>query len=193
MINIDVIDNDTFYADVQRMASVLQMEMKEIREQCKSQLKNMVKERINKRMVEVVKRSMTTTKMRFVKSENTFTRKMYIQRMKGTSAIKTLKTRLNMIPIYGNVKGDVTIKRTCWHCRVEDDTTEHLISCKIFQSNILKPEHLSNDENVEVWRMINEYIDCNLRNRPSMPMFRQENTDKQRTRRKARKNPELTV
>ena len=125
-------DDDTFYANVQQMASVLKIKMDDIRILSKSQLKTLVKKRINERMLQLVTESASTKKMRFVRTDGVFSRKLYIQRMKGAEAIKTLKTRLNMIPIYGNYKGDVTVKRTCLHCKMEDDTTEHLISCKVF-------------------------------------------------------------
>jgi hypothetical protein len=134
--------DDTFYANVQQMASVLKIKMDDIRILSKSQLKTLVKKRINERMLQLVTESASKKKMRFVRTDGVFSRKLYIQRMKGAEAIKTLKTRLNMIPIYGNYKGDVTVKRTCLHCKMEDDTTEHLISCKVFSNSTIKPAHL---------------------------------------------------
>ena len=160
-------DDDTFYANVYEMANVLEIEMDEIKTSCKSRLKTLVKERINERMRKLVIES-KTKKMRFVQTDE-FCKKIYIQKMKGSDATKTLKIRLNMIPIYGNFKGDVTVKRTCWHCREDDDTTEHLISCKVFGNKIIHPSDLQNDSNVEMWKIINELVDCNLRNRPKEP------------------------
>ena len=158
-------DEDTFYAEVQRMGNELKIEMDTVRLLSKSQLKTLVKKRIDERMQLIVSESTKMRKMRFVKA-GTFSRKKYIQRMKGSEALKALKIRLNMVPIYGNFKGDVTIKRVCIHCEKEDDTTEHLISCRVFNNNTINPEHLLNDCNTEVWRLINELVDCNLRNRP---------------------------
>ena len=50
--------------------------------------------------------------------------------MDATSATQVIKTRLNMIRIYGNYKGDLTLPRPCPLCKMEDDTTEHLVSCQ---------------------------------------------------------------
>ena len=105
--------------------------------------------------------------MRFIKNEDSdFRRKTYIQKMKSSDAMKALKVRLNMIPIFGNFKGDMTKRRLCPHCEKADDTTEHLITCRIYSNNILKIIHLTNDYNVELWRQIVELIDCNLGHRP---------------------------
>ena len=39
-----------------------------------------------------------------------------------------------MIDIHGNYRGNVTLRRLCAHCEEEEDTTEHLPSCKVFLS-----------------------------------------------------------
>jgi hypothetical protein len=89
--------------------------------------------------------------------------------MAGSDAMKTLKTRLNMIPIYGNFRGDVCLRRLCVHCKEQEDTTEHLVSCKVFGNNNINPPHLQNDNNEELWKQINELIDSNLRLRRDLP------------------------
>ena len=76
------------------------------------------------------------TKMRFIDKEP-LQMKEYIVHGGGTSAIQTLKTRLNMHRVYGNFKGGYEIPRLCPHCLLEEDTTEHLLLCPYFgQANL---------------------------------------------------------
>ena len=170
-------EKDTFYSDVEEMATVLRIQMETIRLISKSQLKKLVKDQINERMSQLVKKkSLTMKKMRFVKEEaDEFGRKMYLVKMTGAEAMKTLKIRLNMIPIYGNFRGDVYLRRRCVHCGESDDTTEHLISCKVFGNNHFTSSHLQNDQNIELWKQINELVDTNLhlrRDNPEEGQFR---------------------
>ena len=90
--------------------------------------------------------------------------KEYIDNMAGSEALKTLKTRLNMQPVYGNYKGDLTKPRLCQYCEEEDDTTEHLVSCNVFGWKFEK-EQLTNEKNTELWLQINQLVDFNLKNR----------------------------
>ena len=112
---------------------------------------------------------MRMQKSRFQSVPTKLERKKYIQNLSGTEVLKTLKTRLNMQPIYGNFKCDITKERLCQHCNEKDDTTEHLISCKIFTTG-LDPEMLKNEENYEMWKQINELIEFNLDNRLERPI-----------------------
>ena len=59
----------------------------------------------------------------------------------------------------------MTLKRLCPHCEEEDDTTEHLISCEVFENNVFSPADLRNDSNKELWSRINELVDVNMANR----------------------------
>ena len=113
----------------------------------------------------MVNKARSMKKLRFVESSEVFGRKRYIVDMEGQEALKTLKIRLNMMEIYGNFKGNVTLKRLCLHCGEDDDTTEHLISCKVFENSIFSPVDLRNDSNKELWRRINELVDVNMANR----------------------------
>ena len=74
-----------------------------------------------------------------------------------------------MQPIYGNFKSDVSKARLCQHCSEEDDTTEHLINCKVF-GTCFDPAVLKNEENPELWKQINQLIDFNLDNRLDQPI-----------------------
>ena len=79
--------------------------------------------------------------------------------MSGQDTLQTIKTRLNMIPIYGNYKSDINKER---FCQREDDVTEHLITCTEWGMSNFKPDDLSNDDNAELWRQINEMIQYNM-------------------------------
>ena len=155
-------EEDTFYSNVKEMAMKLDLQMETIGGLTKSRLKVLVKKKIEDRMVKIIKESENMTKLRFVDCCEELTRKEYIRKMKGSEAIKALKTRLNMIPIYGNYKGDVTLPRLCSHCNQEEDTTEHLVSCEVFSNDLINPSHLRDEKNVERWRMINELVDSNM-------------------------------
>ena len=156
------IESDTFYADILYVTKLLNIDVEDIANMSKSQLKTLVKKRINNRMQQVISECKNMKKMRFVAESQEYSRKQYLIKMKGSDALKVIKTRLNMINIYGNFKGDVTLRRLCVPSQQEDDTTEHLIACKVFSNIIISTDHLFNDSNHEMWRDINELIDCNL-------------------------------
>ena len=82
----------------------------------------------------VRKAAETIKKLRFTlgKEEDEFCTKPYILKMGGTEAIQVLKIRLNVLPIDGNFKGDVYLKRVCTHCKENNDTTEHIVEGRVF-------------------------------------------------------------
>ena len=199
-------EKDTFYGNVEEMANTLKIQMETIRQLTKSQLKKLVKSQITGRMTQLVRaKSETMSKMRFTKEgADEFGRKRYIIDMTGTEALKSLKIRLNMIPIYGNFRGDIYLRRQCIHCRENDDTTEHLILCRIFENDFINVSHLKNDSNAELWKQINELVDTNLNLRRDHPEEGQFRYTKKRVLRGVRgenkdlegnlgKNPETTV
>ena len=157
-------EEDTFYHETKQCFNKIGIDIKEVDDMLKSQLKIAIKERLNNRMIGVIKNAMRMTKSRFQSVSSTLERKKYILNLPGTESLKTMKTRLNMQPVYGNFKCDITKERLCQHCGEEDDTTEHLVSCKIFGSR-LDPEMLKNEENCELWKQINQLIDFNLNHR----------------------------
>ena len=101
------------------------------------------------------------TKLRFI-TEYEVGQKEYITKMDGTECFHTMKTRLNMLPIYANFKGDVTMDSAWAHCKTGEDKTEHLIECKAIGETILTKEDLKNSDNVELWRLINKRTRFNL-------------------------------
>ena len=100
-------------------------------------------------------------KLRFLNISNSFERKQYISYLSGKETRETLRVRLNMIVIYDNYHGDVTLKRLCLHCEGADDTTEHLIECPVFHST-LSSNLISNESNVNTWRQLLEIIHVNM-------------------------------
>ena len=165
-------ENDTFYADVEDMAGNLNINMEIVKELTKSQLKKLVKRQIDSKMMNLVrKETETMKKMRFTfdEKDEEFCTKPYILKMGGTEAIQVLKTRLNLLPIYGNFKGDVYLRRICTHCKENDDTTEHLVECRVFSSKNINSSHLQNSYNIQLWKQVNEIISSNLRLRGDKP------------------------
>ncbi len=155
-------DDDTFYMDVKLMASTIGLSFESIKNLTKDELKILIKENIDKEMVRITTGALKMTKLRFINEPTTFERKEYLLKMDGSSAIQVLKTRLNMLPVYGNFKGDLSIPRLCQWCDEEDDTTEHFLTCKVVGVCNLNPEHLRNADNVELWRQINLVVKSNM-------------------------------
>ena len=104
------------------------------------------------------------TKLRFMKGE-IFERKKYLNEMGGYDCQQTIKTRLNMQPVYHNYKGDIKLKKHCPYCLCEEDNTEHLLECKELGRTMLTREDIRNTENTQLWRQLNERICFNIENR----------------------------
>jgi hypothetical protein len=155
-------EKGTWYADVCRQLKMLEIDPEMIKESLKSTLKKKVKEQIRKRMARTIKTfQRTSTKMRFINCGE-FEIKDYITNGCGFDALKTLKTRLNMHEIYGNYKGNYELSRLCPHCQTEDDTTEHLLMCAALGPSTFIEKDLENDNNIELWRQINERVTANM-------------------------------
>ena len=131
----------------------------------KSELKQMVKERIDLEMNRMIQKAAENmTKLRFVKGSK-FGKKSYFQTMDGHVSLQVLKTRLNMLPVYKNYKADMTLSKMCPYCTEEDDGTEHLVECEEIGRTLLKGENLRNTDNGQLWRQLIERITFNLQNR----------------------------
>ena len=162
-------EKDSFYETVENMTKTLGIDMESIDEMSKAQLKKNVKMGIEKRMTQIVKKQLHATKLRFVTKMEEFKRKVYIEKMDATSAIQVLRTRLNMLPIYGNYKGNISLPRPCPLCKMTDDTTEHLVTCKEVENDNLSEKDLMNDDNIELWHQINNVISHNMEKRNFTP------------------------
>ena len=51
----------------------------------------------------------------------------------------------------------------CPYCEQEEDTTEHLIECSVFGVTQLNETDLTNDENIKLWKLINEKVAVNMK------------------------------
>ena len=100
--------------------------------------------------------------MRFTNGEE-FKTKDYITYGSGFDVLQTLKIRLNMHKIYGNYKANYELPRLCPHCQTVDDTTEHLIMCSALGPSTFVREDLENDNNIELWKQINERVAANIK------------------------------
>ena len=128
----------------------------------KSELKKLVKEAIDKEMERNIRKaSENMTKLRFIKNYE-LNRKEYVNRLSGHACILALKTRLNMLPVYSNFKGDLNKDKICVHCKVEEDNTEHLLECIQLGETLLTRNDLNDDRNPELWKLINERVQYNL-------------------------------
>ena len=99
-----------------------------IRTLSKEQLKEMMKDKINKELERHIKEEATNkTKLRFCSD---FNRKMYTMtgNIKYNNIKCIMKLRLNMLELKTNYKGS-TKGETCDLCKTENDTTEHLFNC----------------------------------------------------------------
>ena len=123
-------DDDTLYATTRKTFEQYGIDIQKIAEMRKSQLKKMVKEKINEKMRKMIQKAAESmTKLRFLKGE-IFERKKYLNEMGGYDSQQTIKTRLNMQPVYHNYKADIKLKKHCPYCLCEEDNTEHLLECK---------------------------------------------------------------
>ena len=106
--------------------------LKQVKKELKSTVKKMVKDAINKEMIEFLKQG-ETKKMRTV-MQTDYKRKNYMMGgFSGTEVTDILKTKLHMIKIKANYR-DSYEEHKCRLCRKEEETTEHIM----YQCPILK-------------------------------------------------------
>ena len=110
-------EKDSFYDTVKEMASSLSINVECIDSMKKSELKKKIKTQIEKKMVDKVNSQLHMKKLRFIRRQSNFNRNEYVVEMDASSAIQVMKTRLNMLPIYGNYKHDLSIPRSCPLCK----------------------------------------------------------------------------
>ncbi len=158
-------DIDTFYADTCGMASSLKIKLTDIENLSKHQLQKLLRSNIDTNMADLVSKSLGFRKMRFVKKPDRFMRKDYVDLMNGYDTIQAIKIRLNMIEIYGNFKHNLTLPRLCPYCNEVDDTTEHLVTCRVLGVGNVSPHDFINEDNCGLWTRVLEVVRFNLNNR----------------------------
>ena len=157
-------DDDTFYNVTKQYFDRLNIDITSVTTMSKKELKNKLKQELNKRTINIIKKSLHMSKLRFLSPPEALETAKYLKCLPGTEALKALKTRLNMQPVYGNFKGDLSKPRLCHYCSKEDDTTEHLLQCEVLKTE-LEVMDLFNETDPELWLQINELIEFNLKNR----------------------------
>ena len=113
-------DDDTIYRTTKDHLDKYGININEIANMEKSKLKKLLKDKINEEMKKMVEKAAgNMTKLRFIKVDN-FERQKYIYELKGHECIQAIKTRLNMLPIYGNYKSNLTLNKMCRYCNQQE-------------------------------------------------------------------------
>ena len=98
----------------------------------KSKWKKEVKEKIHKRIEEIVRdETANKTKLRLIKYDK-YERKEYLNTCSIKDVTKIMRYRLNMTKIKANYKGKYN-DLTCDACKEEQETTEHITNCKEYR------------------------------------------------------------
>ena len=112
-----------------------ELEINDIRNKTKEQLKKTMKDKIDKELNELIKKeSKEKTKLRFCSD---FKQKEYTMngRINNQTVKNILKLRMNMFELKCNYKG-ISKSETCDLCKKYRDTTEHLFECKKIKKKI---------------------------------------------------------
>ena len=158
-------EEDTFYDTAKQRLEKYGVDIDMIADMKKSELKKTVKERINNKMEAMFEETAEKMKkLRFI-TDFKCKRKEYFTQMDGFECLQTIKTRLNMLPVYANYRADVSMQSTCEHCGKVEDNTEHLVECEVLGETIITKENLKDTSNAHTWRLINERVRFNLDNR----------------------------
>jgi hypothetical protein len=153
----------TFYSKVKEISKLININLNNAdkmgkekwRKQCKDKLRENIQTRMNKYISE-------STKLRFLLNDK-FEMKQYIKEVAGNTAIKIMRVRLNMVDVRMNYKGSHGGDLSCPLCRVENDTTEHLLLCKTNRKYTKGDVRDSGD--IAGWNEILEVIHTNINRR----------------------------
>lgn len=158
-------EDGTFYMETKKILGRYEVDIDEIADMTKSKLKDRLKTKMKEKMTEHINKAADQMKkLRFIQPGQ-FERQEYVKKLSGFACLETMKTRLNMLPVYGNFKADLTLERLCPYCKAEDDTTEHIIECTELGRTSLTVDDLQNTNNQQTWTMINERVKFNLEHR----------------------------
>ena len=148
----------------------------QVRKQQKSTFKIMVKEKLGKQVrkrMEIASRN--KTKLRFI-NKATFKRREYIDQATSTMAYQIIKTRLNMQDLSDNFRSKDT-DRKCILCLSEEETTEHVLSCKEIPGESISQEWLQDTTNIPIWREIVKRFQIFLEKKQSILQKEQESSN----------------
>ena len=97
-------EEDTIYHTTKKALNKYGIDIENIAEMKKSELKKMVKDAITEQMEKDIRKAAENmTKLRFIKNYE-FKRKEYIDKLGGYACMFALKTRLNMLPVFQTSK-----------------------------------------------------------------------------------------
>ena len=127
-----------------------------VRDCTKEKLSKMLKQKILEYLqTKLDDEALNKTKSRFCTS---FKKKKYIS-LKYNDCITMIRVKLNMIYVKCNYKGNFTNNLACPLCKSEEDTTEHLFTCreikKITETGPSIEEVKEDNNNEEICRFIN--------------------------------------
>ena len=110
----------------------IDIEIETTSKKIKSKWKKEIKEKIHKRIEEMVRdETVNKTKLRFMKNDK-YERKEYLNLCSIKDVTKIMRFRLNMTKTKANYKGKYD-DLTCDGCKEEQETTEHIISCEEYK------------------------------------------------------------
>ena len=137
--------NGSWYEGIKTTCDKYGIELNDIRTWSKFQCKNITKRRIEDHIQELFQESkQEMRKLRFIQE---FGKKKYLDDLEYQDSITMLKVRLNMIETKCNYKGNFKENEMCQICQAERDTTEHLLVCQNFQTEI---QYMSSEDmNIE--------------------------------------------
>ena len=137
--------NGSWYEGIKTTCDKYGIELNDIRTWSKFQCKHITKRRIEDRIQELFQESkQEMRKLRFIQE---FGKKKYLDDLEYQDSITMLKVRLNMIETKCNYKGNFKENEMCQICQAERDTTEHLLVCQNFQTEI---QYMSSEDmNIE--------------------------------------------
>ena len=145
---IDHPEDETWVTQVKKWAREFDIDLKvdTVNKQKKPTFKKNIKEKINKALHNWLKEeSNQKTKLRFLREEE-YTEKEYLKKCNFQKCKSIMRLRLNMLDVKANFKnGHEEIM--CTACRTHEDTTEHLVQCKIMDKicGKISTENLSKD------------------------------------------------
>ena len=100
-------EEDSFYGTAKQQLEKYDIDIDLIADMQKSELKKLVKDRINRKMEKMFEETAKRMKkLRFI-TDFRCQRKEYMAQMDGFECLQTIKTRLNMLPVYANYRADV--------------------------------------------------------------------------------------
>ena len=153
-----------WYSDIKKTADEYKIDINKAKEGTKGEWKTAIKRDIN--MYEEAKLKERGTKSRFVRN---VMRKEYITNLDSNTARNIMKIRLNMIEVKCNFKGKWKANLACPFCKIEQDTTEHVLRCNKLKEIVHDHEMTEEDiktEEVEKLVMMANYVVESLKLRP---------------------------